>query len=184
MIYSLGDLTPDIDESCFIAESADLIGNVTLKVNVSVWFNCVIRADNAAIVIGQGSNIQDGSVLHVDPGMPIELDENVTVGHGVTLHGCKIGRNSLVGINAVVLNGVKIGEGCVIGANSLLTEGMRVPDNSLVMGSPAKVVKSLDQQAQQLLLQGAQHYVAKIPHYKEKLSPLNRKKSALKKTKT
>ena len=174
MIYALGDLVPKIDDSCFIADSADLIGNIILKADVSIWFNSVIRADNAAIVIGQGSNIQDGSVLHVDPGKPINIDENVTIGHGVTLHGCQIGRNSLVGINAVILNDVKIGEGCVIGSNSLLTEGMEIPDNSLVMGSPGKVVKSLDKQTQELLLQGAQHYVAKISYYKDELIPFTR----------
>ena len=174
MIYALGDLVPNIDDSCFVAESADLIGSVTLKADVSVWFNSVIRADNAEILIGEGSNIQDGSILHVDPGMPIEIAENVTVGHGVTLHGCQIARDSLIGINAVVLNGVKIGEGCVIGSNSLLTEGMEIPNNSLVMGSPGKVIKSLDEKTRKLLLQGANHYVAKVPHYKDALRAIER----------
>lgn len=172
MIYALGNLTPNIADSCFVAQSADLIGEVTLSANVSVWFNSVIRADNAPIFIGAGSNVQDGAILHVDPGMPIKVAENVTIGHGVTLHGCTIGKDSLVGINAVVLNGVKIGQGCVVGSNSLLTEGMEIPDNSLVVGSPAKVVKTLDQKARKMLLQGAQHYVSKISHYKQKLTPI------------
>lgn len=174
MIYALGDLIPNIDDSCFVADSADLIGDITLKANVSVWFNSTLRADNAPIVIGEGSNIQDGAVLHVDPGMPIDIAENVTIGHSVMLHGCKIGRDSLVGINTVVLNDVKIGQACVIGSNSLLTEGMEIPDNSLVMGSPAKVVKSLDENTRAMLLKGAQHYVSKIQQYKETLVEIER----------
>ena len=160
MIYQLDDLIPQIHDSCFVAESADLIGAVVLKENASVWFNCVLRADNEPIVIGENSNIQDGSVLHVDPGCPIEIAANVTVGHKVMLHGCTIGDNSLIGINAVVLNGAKIGRNCIIGANALITEGKEIPDNSMVLGSPGKVVKTLDEQAVAGLKASAAHYVA------------------------
>lgn len=169
MKFKLGEKTPDIHASCFVAPSASLIGSVVMHENASVWFNCVLRADNEPIVIGENSNIQDGSVLHVDDGFPIEIAANVTVGHKVMLHGCSIGKNTLIGMNAVVLNGAKIGKNCLIGANALVTENMEIPAGSMVLGSPAKVVKELDEKTQAMLKMGADHYVLNGQLYNEKL---------------
>ncbi|MFT6407880.1 MAG: carbonic anhydrase/acetyltransferase-like protein (isoleucine patch superfamily) [Arenicella sp.] len=169
MIYKLGDKTPKIDPSCFVAPSADLIGSVVMHSNASVWFNCVLRADNEPITIGENSNVQDGSILHVDDNFPIIIDANVTVGHKVMLHGCTIGEGTLIGMNAVVLNGATIGKNCLIGANSLVTEGMQIPDGSMVLGSPAKVVKELDQKTQAMLKMGAAHYTHNSALYLAKL---------------
>ncbi|TKB44103.1 gamma carbonic anhydrase family protein [Thalassotalea mangrovi] len=169
MIFQLDEYTPTLHPSCFVADNATVIGQVTLNADSSVWFGVVIRADNDTITIGEGSNIQDGSVLHVDPGMPMSLGKNVTIGHKVMLHGCDIGDGSLIGINAVVLNGAKIGKGCLIGANALVTENMVIPDGSLVLGSPAKVVKTLSEEQQAQLLQGASHYVENAKRYKKGL---------------
>lgn len=144
----------------FIAPNAFLMGDVILKSHASVWFNTVIRAENDTITIGERTNVQDGSVLHVDPGFPLSIGNDVTIGHKVMLHGCTVGDGSLVGINAVVLNGAVIGKGCIVGANALVTEGMIVPDGSMVLGSPAKVKRLLSPEEQQGLLQGAKNYVA------------------------
>lgn len=165
MLYSLGDRQVEIHKSTFVAPTASLIGSVILHENASVWFNVVIRADNDIVEIGKGSNIQDGSILHVDPGYPLSIGQNVTVGHKVMLHGCTIGDGSLIGMNAVVLNGAKIGRGCLIGANALVTENMQVPDGSMVLGSPGKIVRVLDEKAQASLLDGAKHYIGKIALY-------------------
>jgi len=173
MKYQLGDKKPSIDNSCFVAPSADLIGEVQMAANASVWFNCVLRADNEPIVIGENSNIQDGSVLHVDPGCPINIAANVTVGHKVMLHGCSIGENTLIGMNAVVLNKAKIGSNCVIGANALVTENMEIPDGSMVLGSPAKVVKQLSDEHIEMLKHGAQHYVQNSAKYKDLLNVID-----------
>ena len=136
MLYCLGERRVQCEGEYFIAPGAVVIGSVVLKNNASVWFNAVLRGDNDVITVGENSNIQDGSVLHTDGGMPLVVGANVTVGHKVMLHGCTIGDGSLIGINAVVLNGAKIGKGCLIGANSLIPEGKEIPDFSLVMGSP------------------------------------------------
>ncbi len=173
MKYSLGEKSPTIDDTCFVAPSADLIGNVVMAPNSSVWFNCVLRADNEPIYIGENSNIQDGSVMHVDSNYPINISANVTVGHKVMLHGCSIGENTLIGMNAVVLNGARIGKNCVIGANSLVTENMQVPDGSMVLGSPAKIVKELDDKQIALLKHGAQHYVENSLLYNKLLKPVS-----------
>ena len=172
MIYKLGEHSPAIADSCFVAPSADLIGQVVMHDHASVWFNCVLRADNAKMTIGENSNIQDGSVLHVDPGFPLSIANNVTIGHKVMLHGCTIGKNSLVGMNAVVLNGAKIGKNCVIGANALVTENMEVPDGQMVLGSPAKIVKALDDKTIQMLNTGAKHYVKNSQLYSKQLKAL------------
>lgn len=174
MIYQLGELIPTIPKSCFIAPNASIIGNVVLGENASIWFNVVIRADKAKISIGKNSNIQDSSVLHVDDGFPITIAENVTVGHKAMLHGCSIDEGSLIGINAVVLNGAKIGKNCLIGANSLVTENMNIPDGSLVLGSPAKIVKQLDEKARNMLAQGAAHYVENNHFYQQELKTIER----------
>lgn len=172
MIYSLKDRHPEIHPSCFIADSADVIGSVVMQENASIWFNCVVRADNETITIGQNSNVQDGSVLHVDPGYPLTIAQGVTVGHKVMLHGCTIGENTLIGINAVVLNGAQIGDNCIIGANALLTENTVVPDGSMVLGSPGKVVKELDENTINMLKQGAEYYVANSQKYLAELTEL------------
>ncbi len=165
MIYQLGKLTPIIAKNCFVAPNASVIGNVNIAENTSIWFNVVIRADLASVTIAANSNIQDGSVLHVDEGFPITIAENVTIGHKVMLHGCSIDEGSLIGINAVVLNGAKIGKHCLIGANALVTENMINPDGSLVLGTPAKVVKQLDEKTQKMLDKGAEHYVQSNNQY-------------------
>ena len=172
MIYQLGELSPKISESCFIAPNASLIGNVVLEDNASIWFNVVIRADLAEVKIGKNSNIQDGCILHVDEGFPIDVAENVTIGHKVMLHGCSIGEGSLVGINAVVLNGAKIGKNCLVGANALVTENMVIPDGSLVLGSPAKVIKQLDEKTQNMITEGAAHYVHSNHQYTKELKQI------------
>lgn len=173
MKYKLGKQQPQISDGCFIAPSADVIGDVQMAENASVWFNCVLRADNEAISIGKNSNIQDGSVLHVDPGYPLTIGADVTIGHKVMLHGCTIGDGSLVGMNAVVLNGAKIGKNCLIGANALITENMEVADGQMAIGSPAKIVKSLDQATQQMLSANARHYVDNGQRYQRELEPLD-----------
>jgi len=176
MKFSLGNVAPSIDDSCFVAPSSDLIGQVVLHRNASVWFNCVLRADNEAITIGENSNIQDGSILHVDPGLPINIGPNVTIGHKVMLHGCTIGESSLIGMNAVVLNGATIGKNCIIGANTLVTENMDIPDGSMVLGSPAKIVKTLDEKTKAMLAVGAEHYVQNSVRYKTELIEIPTKK--------
>lgn len=158
MLYSLGERKVKRGKDVFIAPGCHIIGSVELGENSSVWFNAVVRGDCDKIVIGANSNIQDGSVLHTDENVPLVIGAGVTVGHKVMLHGCEIGDYSLIGINAVVLNGAKIGKYCIIGANSLVTENMQIPDGSLVMGSPAKVIKPIGEQHKELLEGSAKHY--------------------------
>ncbi len=173
MLYALGESQPVLSRRHFIAPDAVLIGNVTIGEDVSIWFNTVIRGDNAAIMIGEGSNIQESSVLHVDEGIPLTIGRDVTVGHKVMLHGCTIGDGSLIGMNAVVLNHAVIGKNCLIGANALVTEGTIVPDGSLVLGSPAKVIKPLGEAALVGMRAGAQTYRDKIDLYNNELRPIN-----------
>ncbi len=175
MLYRLGESEVDIrGQDYFVADSADVIGLVSLDNNASVWFNAVVRGDNAAISIGENSNVQDGAVLHTDPGMPLMIGKNVTVGHQAMLHGCTIGDNSLIGINAVILNGATIGKNCLIGANSLVTENKEIPDGSLVMGSPAKVVRALSEEQILELRASADVYVERFQRFKRELQPDNR----------
>ncbi len=169
MIYALSDKQVVTTPTSYIAPGAAVIGNVVLGEQVSIWFNAVLRGDNDAIVIGDGSNVQDGAVLHVDPGHPLNVGRRVTIGHKAILHGCQIGDNSLIGMNAVVLNDAVIGKNCLIGANALVTEGMQIPDNSLVLGSPAKIRKELDEQALAMLDSAAQSYIDRIAIYSESL---------------
>jgi len=172
MLYRLGEDKVDIRaDEYFIAENASVIGLVRLENNVSIWFNTVIRGDNELITIGENSNIQDGCILHTDPGHPLKIGNNVTVGHKAMLHGCSIGDNSLIGINAVVLNGARIGKNCLIGANSLITENKEIPDGSLVMGSPAKVVKALSPEQIAGLAKSAETYVERFKRFKRELRP-------------
>ncbi|ASP49092.1 gamma carbonic anhydrase family protein [Cognaticolwellia beringensis] len=173
MIYRLADLVPSLNESNFIAPNATLIGDVTLGKQTSIWFNVVIRADVASINIGEHTNIQDGSILHVDAQYPMTIGNKVTVGHKVMLHGCTIGDNTLIGMNAVVLNGANIGKNCLIGANSLVTENMQVPDGHLVIGSPAKIIKPLDESTREMFTKSAMHYVENGERYLKELQQVD-----------
>lgn len=170
-VYNLGNVTPELpnDDEYWIAPTAAVMGRVILKKNASVWWGATLRGDNDPIVIGEGSNVQDGSVLHTDTGSPLTLGANVTVGHLVMLHGCTIGDGSLVGIGSIVLNGAKIGRNCLIGANCLITEGKEIPDNSLVMGAPGKVVRELSPQQAAQVAMGAAHYVQNWKRYRREL---------------
>jgi len=170
-VYNLGNVTPELpnDDEYWIAPTAAVIGRVILKKNASVWWGATLRGDNDPIVVGEGSNIQDGSVCHTDTGSPLTIGANVTVGHMVMLHGCTIGDNTLVGIGSVVLNGAKIGKNCLIGANCLITEGKEIPDNSLVMGAPGKVVRELSPEQAARMAFGAAHYVENWKRYRREL---------------
>jgi len=161
MIYRIGEQSPDIHSSAFVAPSADILGQVSLKENSSVWFNAVIRGDCDHIEVGARSNIQDGAVLHCDPGKPLVIGEDVTVGHNAMIHCLEVGDRTLVGINAVILDGAKIGSDCIIGANSLVKANAVIPDGSLVVGSPGVVVRQLDGQSRHFLLSSAAIYVEK-----------------------
>lgn len=167
-IYQYEALVPAIDPDTFIFDSADLIGDVRLAAGVSVWANVSIRADNAPIVIGRNSNIQEGSVLHVDVGVPMSIGENVTVGHQAMLHGCTIHDGALIGIQAVVLNNAVIGRNCLIGAGAIIPEGREIPDNSLVVGI-GKIVRQLSEDEIRGIHEGAQGYVARGREYKKGL---------------
>lgn len=156
----------------FIAPDANVIGQVVLEPWVSVWFGAVLRGDNEPIHIGEGTNIQDLCVLHTDPGFPLRVGRNCTIGHRAILHGCTVGDGSLVGMGAMVLNGAKIGKGCLIGAGALVTEGKEIPDHALVMGSPGRVIRTLDAQALQRLERSAQGYRDKILRYGATMRPL------------
>jgi carbonic anhydrase/acetyltransferase-like protein (isoleucine patch superfamily) len=158
-IYALDGAAPTIAESAWVADSAQVMGDVVLAEDASIWFGVVIRGDTETIRIGRGSNIQDLSVLHADHGMPLTVGDDVTIGHQVMLHGCTVGDGSLIGIGAVVLNGAKIGKGCLVGAGSLVTEGKEFPDGSMILGSPAKVVRQLTPEQLEGLRQSAKHYV-------------------------
>lgn len=168
-VYKLGDLTPDLHESAWVAPTAAVIGNVIMAEKSSVWFGAVLRGDNEPIKIGARSNIQDNSVLHTDPGMPLDIGEGVIVGHQVMLHGCTIGDNSLIGIGATVLNGAKIGKNCLIGAHALITEGKEIPDNSMVVGAPGKIIKTLTESQIAMLRLNAEVYVKNAERFDAEL---------------
>ena len=159
--------------TAWVADSAQVIGNVELAGDASVWFGVVIRGDTETIRIGQGSNIQDGSVLHADIGKPLTVGDNVTVGHKVMLHGCTIGDGSLIGIGAIVLNGAKIGKGCIVGAGALVTEGKEFPDGSMIIGSPAKVARELTAEQQARLQLSALHYIENARRFKDGLKKIS-----------
>lgn len=171
-IYQLDDLQPALHASAWVADSAQVIGDVALAEGSSIWFGVVARGDTARISVGRGSNIQDGSVLHADEGMPLVIGENVTVGHQAMLHGCTIGDGSLVGIQAVVLNGAKIGKNCLVGAGALVTEGKEFPDGCMILGSPAKAVRQLSPEQIEGLKQSAQHYMDNARRYQAGLKKL------------
>lgn len=158
-IYELDGVAPRIPETAWVADSAQVMGDVELAQDVSVWFGVVIRGDTETIRIGARSNIQDASVLHADLGLPLIIGDDVTVGHHVTLHGCTVGDGSLIGMGAVVLNGAKIGKGCLVGAGALVTEGKEFADGSMIVGSPARVIRQLTPEQLEGLKQSAQNYV-------------------------
>ena len=172
-IYQLDDLKPAIHESAWVADSAQVMGNVTLAESSSVWFGVIIRGDTETITVGKGSNIQDNSVLHADMGMPLVIGDNVTVGHQVMLHGCTIGDGSLIGIQAVILNGAKIGKNCLVGAGALVTEGKEFPDGCMIFGSPAKAVRQLSEAQIEGLKMSAQHYRENARRYQNGLKKLS-----------
>ena len=171
-VYQLDVLTPQIADSAWVADNAQVIGDVQMAPDSSVWFSSVVRGDTATIRIGEGTNIQDGSVLHADVGMPLTLGKHVTVGHMVQLHGCTVGDESLIGIGAIVLNGAKIGKNCLVGAGSLVTEGKEFPDGSMILGSPAKVVRQLTPEQIEGLRRSAQHYVNNKNRFKAGLKKI------------
>jgi carbonic anhydrase/acetyltransferase-like protein (isoleucine patch superfamily) len=158
VIYALDGIAPEIADDTWIAPDANVIGRVVLETGASIWFGCTLRGDNEEIRIGAGSNVQENTVMHTDPGCPLQIGANCTIGHKAMLHGCVIGEGSLIGMGATVLNGAKIGKGCLIGAGALITENKVIPDFSLVMGAPGKVVRVLDAAAQAGLLASAEHY--------------------------
>jgi carbonic anhydrase/acetyltransferase-like protein (isoleucine patch superfamily) len=164
-IYEIDGVRPTFDGPHWIAENATVLGRVTLRKNASVWFNAVLRGDNDPIIIGENSNVQDGSVLHTDVGQPLTVGDNCTIGHMVMLHGCTIGENTLIGIGSIILNGARIGKNCLIGANTLITEGKEIPDNSMVMGAPGKVIRELNEQQIGMITFSAHHYVENWQRY-------------------
>jgi carbonic anhydrase/acetyltransferase-like protein (isoleucine patch superfamily) len=168
-IYSLDGVRPDIADNAYVAPSAQIIGNVKMADHSSVWFGAVIRGDNDLIEIGARTNIQDNSVLHTDPGIPLIIGDGVIVGHRVMLHGCKIGENTLIGIGVTILNGAVIGKNCIIGAHSLITEGKVIPDGSMVVGSPGRIIKSLTEQHFQMLQINSEVYVANAKRFNQNL---------------
>lgn len=171
MIYQLGERKVEIaGEDYFVADNATVIGSVILENNANIWFNVVIRGDNEMIRIGENTNIQDGSVLHCDPGIELNIGKNVTVGHKAMLHGCKVGDNTLIGINSVVLNNAVIGKNCIIGSNALIPEGKVIPDNSVVMGSPGKIVKETTPDRVAVIAGMAMHYVENFKRYKKEFA--------------
>jgi len=158
MLYDLENKKPKNSGENWVAPNATIIGDVTLEKNISIWFNAVLRGDIENIHIGEGSNVQDGSVLHTDPGCPLKVGKDVTIGHMVMLHGCTIGDNSLIGIGAVILNNAKIGNNCVIGAKSLITENKEISDNSLVVGSPGRVIRKVTDEEAKAIKENAIRY--------------------------
>jgi carbonic anhydrase/acetyltransferase-like protein (isoleucine patch superfamily) len=166
-IFELDGQAPELpaDGRCWIAESASVIGRVRLKTDSSVWFGSVLRGDNEWIELGERSQIQDNSTLHTDPGFPIVIGDNCVIGHNVMLHGCMVGSGSLIGMGAIVLNGAKIGSNCLVGAGALVTEGKEFPDNSLIVGTPARALRALDDKARDAIARGADIYVRRWQQY-------------------
>lgn len=169
-LYELGEKKPQLGSDAWIAPNATVIGDVRLGANASIWWNAVLRGDNDPISIGENSNIQDGSVLHTDEGVPLTIGRDVTVGHLVMLHGCTVGDGSLIGIGSIVLNRAVIGKNCIVGANTLIPEGKVFPDRVLIVGSPGKVVRELSDEEVAKLQKSAAHYVDNARRYRQKLT--------------
>ena len=171
-VYELDGVAPRVDPTAWIADSAEVMGNVHLGPDASVWFGCVLRGDTESMHIGEGSNIQDLTVMHADLGLPLTIGKHVTVGHKVMLHGCTIGDESLIGIGAVVLNGARIGKNCLVGAGALVTEGKQFPDGSMIVGAPARVVRQLTPEQIEGLRQSARHYIDNARRFRAGLKRL------------
>lgn len=171
-LYQYGDRVPSVHDSAFVAPNASVIGSVVLSENVSVWFGATLRGDNYTITLGKSSNVQEGAVLHTDPGLPLTVGENVTIGHQAMLHGCTIGDGSLIGIQAIILNGATIGNSCLIGAGAVVTERKTFPDRSLILGSPARVVRTLSDEEVANLLKAAEGYVERRAQFLSKLKEI------------
>jgi len=172
-IYQLDAYTPEVADSAWVADSAQVMGAVKIAKDASVWFGVTVRGDTETITIGEGSNIQDGSVMHADHGKPIVVGKHVTVGHMVMLHGCTIGDESLIGIGAVVLNGAKIGKNCLVGAGALVTEGKSFPDGSMIIGSPAKATRQLTPEQIEGLRMSARHYIDNAQRFRHTLKKVD-----------
>ncbi|MEM6615623.1 MAG: gamma carbonic anhydrase family protein [Pseudomonadota bacterium] len=170
-IFTLDETIPSIDSTAWTAHDAIVLGNVSLLKETSVWFGAVLRGDNEPITIGDRSNVQDLTVIHTDPGFPVHVGADCTIGHRAILHGCTIGEGSLVGMGAIILNGVSVGSGCLIGAGALITEGKTIPDNSLVIGSPGKVVRTVSAEEREGLIHSAARYVANAARFRSSLKP-------------
>ncbi|MEO1796220.1 MAG: gamma carbonic anhydrase family protein [Pseudomonadota bacterium] len=172
-LYALGGIAPTTPDNgdYWVAPGAHVMGNVSLAAGVGIWFGAVLRGDNELIAVGEGTNVQENSVLHTDIGFPLSIGQNCTIGHKAMLHGCTIGDNSLIGMGATVLNGAKIGKNCLIGACALITEGKEIPDGSLVMGAPGKVVRTLDAAAIQMLAVSALGYQENMRRFRDGLDP-------------
>jgi carbonic anhydrase/acetyltransferase-like protein (isoleucine patch superfamily) len=171
-VYKLGDVSPSISLSAYVAPSAQIIGNAVLADHSSVWFGATLRGDNEVIRIGINSNVQDATVMHTDPGFPLNIGSNVSIGHQAMLHGCTVGDGSLIGIQAVVLNAAVIGRGCLVGAGAIITERKVFPDGTLILGAPAKVVRELTDAERDNLLKIAANYVARAGFYRDHLRQL------------
>ncbi len=173
-IYRLGTRVPNLpaSERYWIAPDANVIGSVTLGEDVGIWFGATLRGDNEPMTVGRGTNIQEGVMIHSDPGFPASIGENCTIGHHAIIHGCTIGDNSLIGMGATILNGARIGKNCLVGANALVTEGKEFPDNSLIVGSPARAVRTLDEKAAEGIRRSAEKYVTNWKRFAEELKPV------------
>lgn len=172
-IYALGEHAPDVDPTAYVAPSACVIGKVTLKEKSSIWFGATLRGDNERITVGRGSNVQDGAVMHTDPGSPLTVGDSVTIGHQAMLHGCTVGDGSLIGIQAVVLNDAVIGKNCLIGACALVTTGMKIPDRSMVLGSPAQIIRELTDEEIAGMHRGIASYVPRAERFRKELKRLD-----------
>ncbi len=172
MLYAFDGIEPDVDPTAWIAPSAVILGRCRMEARSSLWFGAVVRGDNELITIGEGSNVQENCVLHTDPGFPLTIGEEVTVGHLAMLHGCEIGEGSLVGIGATILNGARIGKRCLIGAHALIPEGKEIPDDSLVMGSPGKIVREVTAEQAERMRAGTKTYIERAETYRDRLRPL------------
>ncbi|MVA26309.1 gamma carbonic anhydrase family protein [Agrobacterium vitis] len=173
-LYTLGDLKPQLPSAdrYWLAPNAQVIGNVVIGEDVGIWFGAVLRGDNEPITIGAGSNVQENVTIHTDMGFPTTIGQGCTIGHNAIIHGCILGNNTLVGMGATVLNGARIGNNCLIGANALITEGKEFPDNSLIVGSPARAIRTLDDKAVEGLRRSAQNYIANWQRFASQLKPL------------
>ncbi|MCL1960217.1 MAG: gamma carbonic anhydrase family protein [Desulfovibrionaceae bacterium] len=171
-VYEVDGKAPQVDSSAWIADSAEVMGNVRISADASVWFGCVLRGDTESMTIGEGSNIQDLSVLHADRGQPLTVGRHVTVGHKVMLHGCTIGDESMIGMGAIVLNGARIGKNCLVGAGALVTEGKEFPDGSMIVGAPARVARQLTPEQIQGLRMSARHYIDNARQFRSTLKKL------------